>query len=160
MLQALKEYYPSHSAYFIQQFESDPNFIPNLHYLKGHGLLTGVEVKTTLPYSLLNIRITETGLDFLEDDGGIGAILRTVTVKLDADQLRQILASKVETLPIAEDKKVSNLDTIRNLPTEILNKLVMRLVERGVERFPEILLEFLQNISSGSAGSPPHGLIV
>jgi len=143
MLQALKEYYPAHTPHFTKQFESDPNFVPNLHYLKGHGLLAGVEVKTSMPSQLLNIRITEAGLDFLEDDGGIGAILRTVTVKLDADQLRQILAAKVEALSISEEKKSSALDTIRKLPAEILNKLVMRLVERGLEHFPDLLLEFL-----------------
>lgn len=100
MLQALRESYPAHTPHFTQRFESDPDFIPNLHYLKGHGLLTGVEVKTSIPPQLLNIRITEAGVDFLEDDGGIGAILRTVTVKLDAEQLRQILAGKVEALSI------------------------------------------------------------
>lgn len=140
MLQTLKEHYPKHMPHFTQQFESDPDFIPNLHYLKQHGLLTGVDTKTS--FDLVNVRITETGLDFLEDDGGIGASLRTVTVKLDADQLRQILVTKVQALPIPEEKKVAALDTIRNLPTEILNKLVMKLFERGIEHFPE-LLEYL-----------------
>ena len=41
MLQALKEFYPAHNPHFTQQFESDPDFISNLHYLKGHCLLTG-----------------------------------------------------------------------------------------------------------------------
>jgi hypothetical protein len=48
MLQALKEHYPSHDPHFHHKFESDPDFIPNLHYLKQHGLLTGIEVKTSL----------------------------------------------------------------------------------------------------------------
>ena len=156
----LKEFYPAHTPHFTQQFESDPDFISNLHYLKGHGLLTGVEVKTSIPPHLLNIRITEDGLDFLEDDGGIGAILRTVTVKLDADQLRQILVAKVEALSIPEEKKASALDTIRKLPAEILNKLVMRFVERGIEQFPDLLLQFLQSVSSGSPGGLPPGMIV
>jgi hypothetical protein len=106
------------------------------------------------------LRITETGLDFLEDDGGIGAILRTVTVKLDADQLRKILAAKVQALPIPEEKKASVLSTVRNLPSEILNKLVMKFVERGIDHFPD-LLELLQSLSSSpSGGPPPPGIIV
>ena len=144
--------------HFTQQFESNPDFIPNLHYLKQHGLLTGIDTKTSL--DLVNVRITETGLDFLEDDGGIGTILRTLTVKLDADQLRQILAAKVEALPIPEAKKASALDTIRKLPAEILNKLVMRFVERGIEHFPDLLLEFLQSVSSGPPGGGPTGTII
>lgn len=83
-----------------------------------------------------------------------------MTVKLDADQLRQILAAKVEALSILGDKKASALDTIRKLPAEILNKLVMRLVVRGIEQFPELLLEFLQSVSSGSHGGPPPEIIV
>ena len=132
MLQELRESYPAHAPHFTHRFESDPDFLTNLHYLKGHGLLTGFEVKTSIPSTFVNIRITEAGLDFLEDDGGIGAILRTVTVKLDTDQLRQILAAKVEALSIPQEKKASALDTIRKLPAEILNKLVMRFVERGI----------------------------
>ena len=147
MLQVLKESYPAHSPHFTTQFEPDPDFLSNLRYLYGHGLLTGIEVKSLSAHNLQNVKITERGLDFLEDDGGIGAILRTVTVKLDADQLRQILTSKVQALSIPEEKKASALDTIHKLPAEILNKLVMKFVERGIEHFPE-LLEFLQNLSS------------
>ena len=159
MLQALKESYPAHRPHFSQQFDSNPDFIPNLRYLYGHGLLTGIEVKTLSAHNLQNVKITEAGLDFLEDDGGIGAILRTVTVKLDADQLRQILSTKVQTLSISEEKKVSALDTIRKLPTEILNKLAIRFFEKGIEQIPN-LLEVLQNVPSGSPGGLPPGMNV
>ena len=159
MLQALKESYPAHRPHFSQQFDSNPDFIPNLRYLHGHGLLTGIEVKTLSAHNLQNVKITEAGLDFLEDDGGIGAILRTVTVKLDADQLRQILSTKVQTLSIPEEKKASALDTIRKLPAEILNSLAIRFVEKGIEQFPN-LLEVLQNVSSGSPGGLPPGMNV
>jgi len=67
-----------------------------------------------------------------------------VTVRLDADQLRQILASKVQALSIPEEKKASALDKIRNLPTEILNSLIMRVIDKGIDRFPELLMDFLQ----------------
>jgi len=161
MLRTLKESYPAHSANFNQRFESDPDFIPNLHYLKGHGLVTGVEVKThTSSGQLLNVRITEPGLDFLEEDGGIGAILRTVTVRLDAEQLRQILAAKVQALSIPEEKKASALEKIRNLPTEILNNLIMRVIDKGIDRSPELLIDFLQSASSGSPGGIPPGTVV
>lgn len=159
MLQRLKEFYPAHAPHFPQQFESDPDFLPNLHYLIAHGLLTGFEVKTSNPSTFVNIKITEAGLDFLEDDGGIGAILRTVTVKLDADQLRQILAAKVAALSIPEEKKTSALDMIRKLPADILAKLVIRFAEKGIEHIPD-LLGVLQSISAGSSGGIPPGMIV
>ena len=157
MLQVLKESYPAHSPHFTQRFESDPDFIGNLRYLHGHNLLIGIDVKSSnIP---VNIRITEAGLDFLEDDGGIGAILRTVTVKLDANQLQQILATKIQALSIPEEKKASALDMIRKLPADILNRLVMRFVETGIEHFPN-LLELIQSVSSESAGGPPPGTSV
>lgn len=160
MLQALKEVYPNHAPHFTQQFQADPDFISNLYYLKGHGLLTGTETQKSIQRPLVNVRITETGLDFLEQDGGIGAILRTMTVKLDAEQLRQILAAKVESLSIPLEKKSTALDTIRKLPAEILNNLVMRFIDKGIESFPDLLLDFLQGVSSGSMGGPPPGMSV
>ncbi|THJ18641.1 MAG: hypothetical protein CAF42_010160 [Nitrospira sp. CG24B] len=161
ILQTLKESYPEHSAIFNQRFGSDPDFIPNLHYLKGHGLVTGIEAKThTSAGQLVNVRITETGLDFLEEDGGIGSILHTVTVRLDADQLRQILVAKVQALSIPEEKKASALEKIRNLPTEFLNNLIMRVIDKGIDRFPELLMDFLQSGSSGSPGGIPPGIVV
>lgn len=97
MLQALKDFYPAPNPNFAQQFGSDPDYVGNLHYLNGHGLLTWTEYReggAALPPQLLDFKITLAGLDFLEGDGGLGAILRTVTVKLEAHQLRQILAAK------------------------------------------------------------------
>jgi hypothetical protein len=96
MLQALKGFYPANNPDFIQQFGSDPDYIANLHYLRGHGLLTWAEYREgseSQPPRLLDFKITLAGLDFLEDDGGIGAILRTVAVRLEAHQLRHILAA-------------------------------------------------------------------
>ena len=159
MLQVLKESYPDHSPHFEQRFAPILDFIPNLHYLYEQGLLTGHQPKTSIPHPVDNVRITVRGLDFLEDDGGIGAILRTVTVRLDADQLRQILTTKVQALSISEEKKTSALNTIRKLPAEILNKLVMRLVERGIDNLPN-LLQLIQSVSSESPGGLPPGMSV
>jgi hypothetical protein len=82
-----------------------------------------------------------------------------VTVKLDADQLRQILAAKVAALPIAAEKKESAMDKIRSLPADILNNLVMKLVERGIEHFPD-LLDLIHNASSTAPSNLPPGTIV
>jgi hypothetical protein len=157
MLEALKETYPTHNPHFAQAFRSEAGYIPNLHYLKDHGLLTGIDPKTSK--ELLNIKITGAGLDFLEGDGGITAMLRTVTVRLDAEQFRQILAAKVEALSIAQDQKDSILSKIRSLPAEALNSLALKLLEKGVEHFPD-LLQLLQSVPSASAGGFPPGMTV
>ena len=43
-----------------------------------------------------NPGITAKGLDFLEDDGGLSAILGAITVKLDPDDLRALIAARIE----------------------------------------------------------------
>jgi DNA-binding PadR family transcriptional regulator len=151
MLKALEDKYPSHDTQFTRTFEHETGYMPNLHYLKEHGLLTGAPTKTS--HDLLNIKITAAGLDFLADDGGISAILRTVTVKLDAEQFRQMLTAKVASLSLEEEKKSSILGTIRSLPGEVLNKLAIKLIEKGVEHD---FLEILRWLSpSSSSGLPP-----
>ena len=48
-------------------------------------------------------RITAKGIDFLEDDGGLSAILGVVTVKLHADTLREMLAKKIDASSASSD---------------------------------------------------------
>src|SRR5882672_5223716 len=40
--------------------------------------------------------ITVKGLDFLQDDGGLGAILNVVTVRFEAETLRALIEAKVD----------------------------------------------------------------
>lgn len=58
-------------------------FHANARYLDGHGL-----VNRTVSAIGTFIVITPEGLDFLVDDGGLSAILNTVTVKLHEDTAR------------------------------------------------------------------------
>jgi hypothetical protein len=69
----------------------------NLTYLQGHGLCEpllsqGVDGH----FSWGGAKITPQGLDFLEDDGGLSAILRTVTVKLHAETLTELLSARID----------------------------------------------------------------
>ena len=85
---------------------SDDEIIRNLVYLEEHrlcssGLLAGIDEN----YSYGGARITAIGLDFLEDDGGLSAILKTVTIKVHADTLRDMFNSKIETSALPQTEK-------------------------------------------------------
>lgn len=68
-----------------------------LQYLEEHGLCkSGVMIGADGHLALGESRITAAGLDFLEDDGGLSAILGVVTVRLHADTIRALIDAKIE----------------------------------------------------------------
>ena len=84
--------------------------------------------------------ITAHGMDFLAADGGLGAILSTVTVRLDAAQLAEVLASKVERLPdVPTEEKTSIANELRKLPAKAAEKLVEKLIDFSIEHAGDAL---------------------
>jgi hypothetical protein len=120
----------------------------NAAYLGEHGLL---EAKIQSPLSgapfLLRASITARGLDFLQDDGGLGAILNVVTVRFEADTLRALIAAKVDASPLPAEEKGRIKKLLAELGTEGLKTATQKLVEAGLERWPEAL-QWLQTLSS------------
>src|SRR3990170_6064686 len=108
ILEYLKEFYVSELADINkQEFFKHPEYEANAKYLYEHKLIDGAVSKTNIKLFALHIpRITKDGLDFLEDDGGISAILKTVTIKLDVENIRTLLEDKIisSTLPETERK--------------------------------------------------------
>ncbi|MBB1161481.1 hypothetical protein [Aquariibacter albus] len=83
--------------------------------------------------------ITARGLDFLADDGGLGAILGVVTMRLDSDTLRALLAERVDAtdLPAAEKSRIKA--ALLGLGKEAWSEAARRLVCEGLDRWPEAL---------------------
>ncbi len=124
ILESLREVYPNTSNFYENQnpeerneFEDHKDFKPNVYYLINHNLIE--ECKG----DLRAVRITATGIDFLEDDGGISAILKTVTVKFDPDELCKLLLLKLDKLDIPTEKKNSLISTIKKAPADALKTL-------------------------------------
>lgn len=82
------------------------NLIANLYYLEGHGL---VEILTKQSFGgslvLTSIRITAKGIDFIEDDGGLSAILNTITIKIHPDTICELLTNKINGGNIPDNDK-------------------------------------------------------
>lgn len=84
-------------------------------------------------YILQPTEITHTGLDFLADDGGLRAILNTVTVKIEPTQMAQLLKAIAE-MPEAEQKTL--LDSIKEAPSKAVETMIEKSVEKGFDNLP------------------------
>ncbi|WP_414867403.1 hypothetical protein [Pseudomonas donghuensis] len=113
----------------------------NLYYLIQHGLIENclrvadreILVNTSL------MKCTAKGMDFLADDGGLSAILDTVTVKLHEDTLRQLIEAKIQAADLPEEKKSGILKALREAPGETTKQLITKLVDLGMENAPKAL---------------------
>ena len=139
ILKQLRNVYPEGKD-FDELPEGDRELQVNLFYLHEHDLIDGlvresIGVQRAVHYAT----ITAKGLDFLEDDGGIDAILRTVTVRFDPEDLRRLIEAKVETSTMTEHDKKSLSHAIRSLPSEALQHLTYRILDSAMDRVPDVL---------------------
>ena len=127
--------------------EDIEDVLANIQYLDEHELVeSGVEILDSLggdgfdwSFSGKTV-ITARGLDFLADDGGLSSILNTVTVRLDAAQFAELLASKVENLPGVPAEERSELaKAIRRMPATAIEKLTEKMVDWTVDHAGEML---------------------
>ena len=118
----------------------------NISYLHEHGL---VEAEWFGPVHrgnpLMQATITAKGMDFLADDGGLGAILGIVTIKLHDETLKSIIEAKVLSSDLPRPDKQRFLDQLRQLPGETTKHLVLKLVDAGLDNWQKAL-PLLQNM--------------
>ena len=140
LLVKLRGTYPANTP--MDRLELDHNAEPVLRavsYLKEHGLLDAhVITDMSGQHSVLWARITAAGLDFLEQDGGLTAVLGVVTVRLDAETIRELIADKVETLPLPAEEKSRITGWLKTAGTEALKEATKRLVQAGIDHGPEL----------------------
>ena len=102
----------------------------NLTYLSAHGLLE----KNGPSY-----RITHTGIDFIEDDGGLSAILNVPTVKLHPSSV-ELLISVIDGSSLNPSDKQKMIDQLKSLPADSIKQILTELVNRGVGYLPSLFL--------------------
>lgn len=143
ILEGLRDEYPlpDHRKLFagIQDgSDEDQRVVANLVYLEEHGLIhSGITFSLSNAPMYSGARITAAGMDFLADDGGLTAILGTVTVKLHADTIRELMLAKVDSssLPAPEKSKIKK--AISALSNEALKEVTKKLVAAGLENIPD-----------------------
>ena len=89
--------------------------------------------------SVDRFKVTAKGLDFIEDDGGLTAILGTVTVRFDEGTLRALMAEKVKLADISQPEKSKLLSGIQSLSGDAIRHLTLKLLDKGVESIPRAI---------------------
>lgn len=121
----------------------------NINYLNDLGLTEDGDVKPMInrwvggsdepvvrPSEILvSGRITAKGVDYLEIDGGLSAVLDTVTVRLHADTIRDLIEAKIiESSTIPEEEKPALREAIKGMKEEGLKQLTTRLISFGLDQ--------------------------
>lgn len=156
ILTKLSESYPrgpkSAEIAELQGSIDDDTFCANLYYLNQHGLIGDCLSYAIGGQAMLNsgrMICTAKGMDFLADDGGLGAILGTVTVKLHEDTLRQLIEAKIQASDLPAEQKSSILKALREAPGETIKHLTTKLVDLGLENAPKAIPLFQTWLQSG-----------
>ncbi|HMN33908.1 MAG TPA: hypothetical protein PKE36_00635 [Chiayiivirga sp.] len=110
-----------------------------LTYLQEHDLLTFQHDEYSEYEGVRDIQITARGIDFLADDGGLGAILGVMTIKLHEDSLKALIEAKIQASDLPQPEKKRYLDQLRELPGETTKHLALKLVDLGLESLPAAL---------------------
>lgn len=125
--------------------------VANLYYLQQHNL---IEERSTLRSNAMDglkrlqihlPTINQNGLDFLADDGGLSAILGVVTIKIDPEQYRQILITRVQESNLPSEQKHQVVSALQSLSYESIKHLSTKFVDLGWDNLGS-LAQLIQNI--------------
>lgn len=97
------------------------------------------------------VKITNKGLDFIQSDGGISAILNVVTVRFEPDTLTALIAAKINQSDLPEAERSKLVEAVKELPSDGIKHLMTKVLDKGVENIPNlvrIISDTLNNIPS------------
>ena len=138
ILELLREHYPCGTIPVRRLELGEEQAATNLRYLEEHGLCeSGVIIGADGHLAFGLSTITAAGLDFLEDDGGLSAILGVVTVKLHADTIRNLIDAKIETSSMPAEEKSKLRKILANLSEAGLKAATTDLVKSGLHHLPD-----------------------
>ncbi|NBM90034.1 hypothetical protein GWI78_08880 [Proteus sp. G2658] len=116
--------------------------IANIAYLIEHGLIKldlGISVTSRSFSELLSsIIATKDGIDLMENDGGLSAILNVTTIKFHHDALQEIANLIDRAVQDPEDKK-KFLSQLKQLPYETTKHVSLELVSKGLAQIPDVM---------------------
>ncbi|HBQ8757060.1 TPA: hypothetical protein L9Z02_004101 [Klebsiella pneumoniae] len=110
-------------------------FTANILYLAGHGLIEvklSNEIGRRLPYVIDSFtKITSKGIDFIRDDGGLGAILNVQTIKFHRDAV-VVLEDLIAISNMNDEQKEKAKSTLSKMSTEALKTVVQAATTAGL----------------------------
>ncbi len=114
--------------------------VRNLAYLQEHGLASLETVKPLFGGLAINTAtITARGMDFLEEDGGLSAILGTVTVRFEADTLRALIEARIDASDADPSLKQKLKEGLQDLGVEGLKDASKSLIALAWQNAPAAL---------------------
>jgi hypothetical protein len=149
LLMEVRNEYPRPRIYNLEGDETGRRSAVNLAYLREHGLIAGAPrySSTGDRASTWRVAITAKGLDFLADDGGLGAILGVMTVRLHEDTLRELLLARVDADGAVDAPTKGKLkQAIQGLPSEVLKTIASESIKTGLAHVPQIV-EWLRQLA-------------
>jgi hypothetical protein len=140
ILEKLASAYPSSPWPLVTAFGPlDNRFKVNVMYMAEHELLRSKHTEPSpgnIHFS--EVKITARGLDFLQDDGGLGAILGVVTIKLQDEDLRKVIFDKISSSTEDVSTKRQLIQSVRSLPSEGLKHVALKLVDQGLDKISSL----------------------
>lgn len=136
-LQGLYDAYPEeltneHLEELLSSFPDEKVTTANLLYLEQQGLIFSGLQEVAVGYHLVNRpSITHKGIDFIRDDGGLGAILNVQTVKFH-DSTIVALEDIIRVTGLPEEKKSVLIAKLRELPADAIKHLTLQLLTPAV----------------------------
>jgi hypothetical protein len=150
MLQALAAVYPRYTGDLGVDLVTE-NELANLWYLKEQGLVEGgLDMSISQSFIFQETKITAKGLDFLADDGGMSAILGTITVRLHADTIKDLLLARIDASNASPEKKSWIRKQLDLASTETIKKIVGSVVDEGIKRAPD-LIQLVERVTQNAA---------
>ncbi|MEB6438594.1 hypothetical protein [Raoultella ornithinolytica] len=109
------------------------DYYANLLYLEEHDLIkSGIrKVSHSFRYSQEDIFITAKGIDFIRDDGGLGAILNVQTIKFHREAV-VILEDLIAISNMNDEQKEKAKSTLGEMSTEALKTVVQAATTAGL----------------------------
>lgn len=146
ILQTLAAIYPN-GTYELAATLCDPPVVEsallaNTQYLAGHELVSSGFVlhETTGGADFIETRLTtltHKGMDFLQSDGGLSAILGVVQVRLRDEDLRDLVAARISASEsLVNSEKTRWIDALRELPGESIKHVFLKVLDLGWDQAP------------------------
>lgn len=112
-----------------------------IFYLAGHDLVALERARHDPKhgYGFASAVITSKGADFIEQDGGLSAILDKVTFKLDEEQFNDILALAVDQSTIPLDQKPALKKALETAGHSTITTLITKGIDSIATSAPDIL---------------------
>lgn len=155
LLQQLQTAYPGRlfSGPLADGLEVDHHHLCcNIAYLSEHGLVNA-EIRVSSDGSKTlrpsPVSITASGIDFIEADGGLTAILGVLNIRLHEDSIKALITTQIEQSQLDESAKAQLIQSVKSLPAKGLEATVSALAQAGLARLPDAM-QLLQRLVSGA----------